>query len=108
MGVIAMKVMGGGNGCLVAGNPDRKVLRPYHDQTAHQVDAPSLIRYTLGLPIAAAVIGVASPAQLTANVQVVRQAKFMDLEERGSSSACSVDPVRHGLQLGLPDVAAGE
>ena len=82
MGVIAMKVMGGGNGCLVAGNPDRKVLRPYHDQTAHQIDAPSLIRYTLGLPIAAAVIGVASPAHLTANVHVVRQAKFMELEER--------------------------
>ena len=82
MGVIAMKVMGGGNGCLVAGNPVRKVLRPYHDETAHQIDAPSLIRYTLGLPIAAAVIGVASPAQLTANVQVVRQAKFMDLAER--------------------------
>ena len=30
MGVIAMKVMGGGNGCLVTGNPLKKVLRPYH------------------------------------------------------------------------------
>ena len=57
MGVIAMKVMGGGNGCLVAGNPVRRVLRPYHDETTHQVDAASLIRYTLGLPITAAVIG---------------------------------------------------
>ena len=47
MGVIAMKVMGGGNGCLVTGNPLKKVLRPYHDETAHQVNAVSLIRYTL-------------------------------------------------------------
>ena len=37
MSVIVMKVMGGGNGCLVAGKPSRKVLRPYHDQTDHQV-----------------------------------------------------------------------
>jgi aryl-alcohol dehydrogenase-like predicted oxidoreductase len=82
MGIIAMKVMGGGNGCLVAGNPVRKVLRPYHDDTVHQVDAAALIRYTLGLPIAAALIGVASPAQLTANVHVVREAKFMSLVDR--------------------------
>ena len=50
LGVIAMKVMGGGNGCLVTGNPLKKVLQPYHDQTAHQVNAASLIRYTLSLP----------------------------------------------------------
>ena len=60
MGVIAMKVMGGGNGCLVTGNPLKKVLQPYHDQTAHQVNAAALIRYTLSLPISVAVIGVAS------------------------------------------------
>ena len=34
MGVIAMKVMGGGNGCLALGNPLKKVLRPYHDETS--------------------------------------------------------------------------
>src|SRR5512146_3050253 len=67
MAVMAMKVMGGGNGCLVTGNPFRKVLQPYHDQTSHQVDAPSLIRYAMGLPITAAVIGVASVEQLKAN-----------------------------------------
>jgi predicted aldo/keto reductase-like oxidoreductase len=82
MGIIAMKVMGGGIGCLVAGNPVRRVLRPYHDETAHQVEFGSLIRYTLGLPIAAAVVGVASQAQLAANVSVVREAKFMCLAER--------------------------
>jgi len=68
LGVIAMKVMGGGNGCLAAGNPSRKVLRPYHDQTDHQVDPADLIRYSLGLPVSTAVIGIANQAQLSANV----------------------------------------
>jgi aryl-alcohol dehydrogenase-like predicted oxidoreductase len=77
MGVIAMKVMGGGNGCLAAGNPSRKVLRPYHDQTEHQVDASELIRYSLGLPVSTAVIGVANPAQLSANA-VATHASPMD------------------------------
>lgn len=88
MGVIAMKVMGGGNGCLVAGNPFKQVLRPYHDETSRQVEARSLIRYTLGLPISVAVIGVASIDQLKANITVVKEAKPMtaaeqrDLEDR--------------------------
>jgi len=82
MGVIAMKVMGGGNGCLVAGNPFKKVLQTYHDETSHQVDASSLIRYTLGLPISVAVIGVASIDQLKANIAVVKEAKPMTVAER--------------------------
>jgi aryl-alcohol dehydrogenase-like predicted oxidoreductase len=82
MGVIAMKVMGGGNGCLVTGNPLQKVLRPYHDQTAHQVNPQSLIRYTLSLPISVAVIGVASIDQLKANIQTVREAAPMTLAQR--------------------------
>jgi aryl-alcohol dehydrogenase-like predicted oxidoreductase len=82
MGVIAMKVMGGGNGCLVAGNPFRKVLRPYHDETAHQVDVAALIRYTLGLPVSTAVIGVADAAQLAANAAVVARSGFMGDAER--------------------------
>lgn len=82
MGVIAMKVMGGGNGCLVAGNPFRKVLRTYHDETSHQVDARSLIRYALGLPISVAVIGVASVEQLKANVRVIKEAAPMTPAER--------------------------
>jgi aryl-alcohol dehydrogenase-like predicted oxidoreductase len=82
MGVIAMKVMGGGNGCLVTGNPLKTVLRPYHDQTDHQVNPASLIRYTLSLPISVAVIGVASVEQLKANVQTVRAAMPMTLTER--------------------------
>ncbi|MGO9202375.1 MAG: aldo/keto reductase [Limisphaerales bacterium] len=82
MGVIAMKVMGGGNGCLAAGNPLQKVLRSYHDQTAHQVNAPLLLRYTLGLPVSVAVVGVASGEQLKANIAAVREAKPMTLAER--------------------------
>lgn len=82
MGVIAMKVMGGGNGCLVTGNPLKKVLRPYHDETAHQANPASLIRYTLSLPISVAVIGVASIEQLKANIRVVREATLMTMAER--------------------------
>lgn len=82
MGVIAMKVMGGGNGCLVTGNPLKKVLQRYHDETAHQVNAASLIRYTLSLPISVAVIGVASVEQLKANIRAVREATPMTLAKR--------------------------
>jgi uncharacterized protein len=82
MGIIAMKVMGGGNGCLVAGNPLKQVLRPYHDETAHQANAASLIRYTLSLPVSVAVIGVASIEQLRANVRMVREATPMTLAQR--------------------------
>jgi len=82
MGVIAMKVMGGGNGCLAIGNPLQKVLRPYHDQTTHQVQPASLIRYTLSLPVSVAVIGVASVEQLKANIRLVREATPMSVAER--------------------------
>jgi aryl-alcohol dehydrogenase-like predicted oxidoreductase len=82
MGVIAMKVMGGGNGCLVRGNPSGQVLRPYHDQTSRQVDAASLVRYTLGLPVSVVVIGVASVEELKANARVVREMQPMTGSER--------------------------
>src|SRR3954447_9554373 len=72
MGVIAMKVMGGGNGCLATGNPAKKVLRPYHDETDHQAEPSDLVRYSLGLPVSTAVIGVANPAQLVANAAATR------------------------------------
>jgi aryl-alcohol dehydrogenase-like predicted oxidoreductase len=82
MGVIAMKVMGGGNGCLVVGNPYKKLMYDYHDQTSQQVEAQSLIRYSLGLPISVAVIGVANIEQLKANVEVVKQIRPMNVMER--------------------------
>jgi len=82
MGVIAMKVMGGGNGCLVVGNPFKDLVLPYHDETSHQVPAESLIRYALGLPVSVAVIGVNSIDELKANVAVVKEGKFMTAEEQ--------------------------
>jgi len=82
MGVIAMKVMGGGNGCLVTGNPFQQRLLPYHDETSHQVAAAALIRYTLGLPISVAVIGVDSVDELRANITVVKEAKPMTVAEQ--------------------------
>lgn len=82
LGVIAMKVMGGGNVCLVTGNPLQKVLRPYHDQTPHQADPQKLLRYTLSLPISVAIVGVASVEQLKANIAVVREMTPMTLAER--------------------------
>jgi len=68
MGVIAMKVMGGGNGCLAAGNPSKKLIQLFHDDTSSQVPAKTLVRYALGLPISVAVIGVASVEQLRENI----------------------------------------
>jgi aryl-alcohol dehydrogenase-like predicted oxidoreductase len=82
MGVIAMKVMGGGNGCLVTGNPFQQRLLPYHDETAHQVPAAALIRYALGLPISVAVIGVDSLDELKANVAVVKEAQPMTVAQQ--------------------------
>jgi aryl-alcohol dehydrogenase-like predicted oxidoreductase len=82
MGVIAMKVMGGGNGCLVAGNPKNKMLATYHDQTDHQMDPAVLIRYALNLPVSVAVIGVASAEQLKANIQHACEATPMTAAEK--------------------------
>lgn len=82
MGVIAMKVMGGGNGCLVVGNPYKKLLRKYHDDTSQQVEAQSLVRYTLGLPVSVAVVGVSSVDQLKANVRVAKKTTPMNAAER--------------------------
>jgi uncharacterized protein len=82
MGIIAMKVMGGGNGCLVSGNPIKKLIQPFHDETSNQVKAEDLVRYTLGLPISTAVIGVASLAQLRDNIRAAREMPAMAAAER--------------------------
>ncbi len=84
MGIIAMKVMGGGNGCLALGNPVQQVLQPYHDATARQAEATVLLRYALGLPISVAVVGVSSVAQLRKNVETVRTTQPMALADRKS------------------------
>jgi len=82
MGIIAMKVMGGGNGGLVTGNPFKQMLLPYHDQTDHQVDASALIRYALGLPVSIAVIGVDSIEELKANIDIVKAGNFLTTVEQ--------------------------
>ncbi|MBN2328109.1 MAG: aldo/keto reductase [Candidatus Omnitrophica bacterium] len=87
MGVIAMKVFGGGNGCFVEGNPMQTKLRSYHDDTPNQVDAESLIRYTLSLPITTAVMGVSSVVQLKKNIEIVRKMTPMPIIERKALEA---------------------
>src|SRR4029077_7500546 len=82
MGVIAMKVMGGGYGALVTGNPLKKVIQPYQDMTDNQVEFHKLIRYTMSLPCTCAVMGVANPDQLRANVATVKAQNYMTAAER--------------------------
>jgi aryl-alcohol dehydrogenase-like predicted oxidoreductase len=82
MGVIAMKVMGGGVGSLVNGNPFKQVAKWYYDQTDQQQLPESLVRYTLGLPVSVAVIGVGSVEQLRSNIEVACNKVPMTAAER--------------------------
>ncbi|MGA3267212.1 MAG: aldo/keto reductase [Verrucomicrobiota bacterium] len=82
MGVIAMKVMGGGVGCLASGNPFKQTAKWYYDQTDHQQLSESLVRYTLGLPVSVAVIGVASVDQLKSNLEAASNKSPMAAAER--------------------------
>jgi aryl-alcohol dehydrogenase-like predicted oxidoreductase len=68
MGIVAMKVMGGGFGSLATGNPAKNTGTWYHDETRAQVDPATLVRYALGLPVSVTVVGMASIEQLRANV----------------------------------------
>jgi predicted aldo/keto reductase-like oxidoreductase len=84
MGIIAMKVMGGGEGALVVGNPP---LRPangnwYWDEASHQADATTLIRYVLGLPVSCADIGMKSLKELEINVSAARDMKPLNRKEQ--------------------------
>jgi hypothetical protein len=79
---VSILALGGGNGCLVAGNPFKDLMLPFHDETSHQVPAESLINYALGLPVSVAVIGVDSIDELKANVAIVKKSKFMTAEEQ--------------------------
>jgi aryl-alcohol dehydrogenase-like predicted oxidoreductase len=84
MGILAMKVMGGGFGSLAAGNPIKNDLDKfwYHDQAASQAQAGTLIRYALGLPITAAIVGMGSLGQLRVNVAAVRDDQPLDESQR--------------------------
>lgn len=83
MGIIAMKVMGGGGGALVNVNPAKNVNGNwYWDETSHQAEASDLIRYVLGLPISCANIGMKSLKELEINVAAVRDMKPFTKEEQ--------------------------
>jgi len=73
MGILAMKVMGGALGSLAIGNPIKNDGAPHHDDAPRQAEAGMLIRYVLGLPITAAVVGTSSLAQLRINVAAARE-----------------------------------
>jgi hypothetical protein len=83
MGILAIKVMGGGFGSLAAGNPLKNDLSTYwyHDQSPRQAEAGRLIRYALGLPITAAVVGMNSLAHVRANVATVCERPPLNQEE---------------------------
>jgi len=82
MGILAMKVMGGGLGSLAVGNPIKNDDIWYHDAAPHQAPATKLIRYALGLPITAAVVGMGSLEHLRINVAAARDAQRLDQAER--------------------------
>ncbi len=82
MGILAMKVMGGGLGSLAVGNPIKNDDVWYHDAAPRQAEATMLIRYALGLPISAAVVGMGSLEHLRNNVSAVRDAQPLNKKER--------------------------
>jgi len=82
MGILAMKVMGGGLGSLAIGNPIKNDGIWYHDESSHQAKPEMLIRYVLGLPISAAVVGMGSIEHLRSNVSAARDAQPLDEEQR--------------------------
>ena len=82
MGILAMKVMGGGLGSLAVGNPIKNDDVWYHDAAPRQAQAGMLIRYALGLPISAAVVGMGSLEHLKVNVGAVRDDRPLSEPER--------------------------
>ena len=79
-----MKVMGGGNGALVAGNPPIKPVTGswYWDETPHQADASTLIRYVLGFPVSCADVGMKSIKELELNITAARDMKPLNRKEQ--------------------------
>jgi len=82
MGILAMKVMGGGYGSLAIGNPIKNDDVWYHDEAPRQAEGGMLIRYVLGLPISAAVAGMASLEHLRSNVAAATDAQPLNKERR--------------------------
>jgi aryl-alcohol dehydrogenase-like predicted oxidoreductase len=84
IGILAMKIMGGGFGSLAVGNPIKNDLDKYwyHDQAPRQAEAGRLIRYALGLPISAAIVGMGSLEHLRINVAAVREGRPLNEAQR--------------------------
>ena len=87
MGILAMKVMGGGLGSLAVGNPIENDGIDRHDAAAAQAKAGMLIRYVLGLPITVAVIGMGSLEHLRTNVRAVCGPASLDPRQRKALEA---------------------
>lgn len=86
MGILAMKVMGGALGSLAVGNPKKNDGAPNHDDAPQQAEAGMLIRYVLGLPVAAAIVGMKSLGQLQINVAAARS-RPLDQRQRKALEA---------------------
>ena len=84
MGILAMKVMGGGLGSLAIGNPIKNDGASNHDDAPRQARATMLIRYVLGLPVSAAVVGMGSLEHLRINVHAARDLAPLNDQERKS------------------------
>jgi aryl-alcohol dehydrogenase-like predicted oxidoreductase len=82
MGILAMKTMGGGYGSLATANPIKNDNVWYHDEAPRQAEAAMMIRYALGLPISAAVVGMASLDHLWINVAAARDEQPLDKRHR--------------------------
>jgi len=77
-----MKVMGGGYGSLALGNPIKNDPIWYHDSAPRQAKPETLIRYVLGLPISAAVVGISSLEHIGVNVAAVCDARPLNTRQR--------------------------
>ena len=84
MGIIAMKVMGGGLGALVSGNPTQNPAGGswYWDVTPQQADPSLLIRYVLGFPVSCADIGMKSVKELEMNIAAAKEMKPLTKKEQ--------------------------
>jgi aryl-alcohol dehydrogenase-like predicted oxidoreductase len=83
MGIIAMKVMGGGEGALATGNaPHNEKKNWYWDEAKKQFDSQTLVRYVLGLPVSCAVVGMKSLKELESNLIAAAEMKPLTRNEQ--------------------------